>query len=247
MPISYRIDNPEEKGHRGSVRVMSHSEPDATGLVPWANITVSPPEEVPNFSGRRLSHEYVDTHSVPVPGTFNPSTDRELPNDKRHPSELFTHISPQIKAAYSDPSLRHTLPTMVGMAMHALHAEGDKPMADNLLTKFSSSLSRNAVKRGLAVPHPQNVEMTPDSAGLSRTFPLQRTSPDRLMQSYGESIGYREARSDEVSTARSWVKGRLRSKGETQFPELADIPSESKQGWLNSAVKPVPGQMELFG
>jgi hypothetical protein len=209
-------------------------------------VSLSRSREEPNFDNREwmradrygVSEDYSEIHDD---GNGNYA----------EPNELFTHISPQIRGAYVDHRLRHSVPTMIGLAMHHLGSQADVPMADSNLTQFSSALSRNAVSRGLAVPHYLNPEMRSgdaewDDDAEDYVEPPATTPPARL--TYSSSPPGTEATPQQVADARSWVKDRLRPakamRGESQF--TGDIPSESHQDWANSGIKPGPGQESLF-
>lgn len=185
---------------------------------PTADLTMAPSKEVPNYeTGQEMVrgklYSDVIRRSVDYP-RYRP--------DRHEPDELFTHVPPQIKFAYSDPSMRHTLPTMVGIAMRVMGAEHDTPMADSSLTDFSSRLSQNAAKRGLAVAHPGNQDM--ESSG-------NEGMPSRTTQDVDPSWMTRVSDTD-VSAARHWVRSRVRGeakpaakkdvkRGDSQFEQLS--------------------------
>ena len=219
------------------------STPNEWGEHPGAELSMSSAIEEPNFSTNYGHYDVSDEYE-------------DISGRDDDPTELFTHVPPQIRGAYSDPRIRHALPTMVGLAMNHLGSHADVPMADYSLTPFSAALSRNAVERGLAVPHYWNREMEtdgtidddsgewvndkPDVSSMRR-----RTvgSPDLEPEYYGDAASSRQ-----VSDARSWVKSRLQAtkavRGESQFK---DVPhSQAHQDWQAEGIKPGPGQERLF-
>lgn len=192
---------------------------------PIADLYMKPPREVPNF---------VESPSQPGKQVINSEYPWHNPG-KWQPDELFSHVPPQISGAFADPRMRHTLPTMVGIAMNRMGASKDVPMADSSLTEYSSALSRNAVERGLAVPHYFNRNMTagnetedeegntiyqaPDVSNMP-----ERTSWDTAM------YGWDPVPHTEVAAARQWVREKVRGpqqpkrknvkRGDSQFEQL---------------------------
>lgn len=174
------------------IAVSSEERDDEHGGYPAARVVMTPPEEVTNFeqTGDRLvfrrTQDYVDN----------------TPPRSGQPTELFTHVSPQVVGAHSDPRMRHTIPTLIGLGMKTFGAEHDVPMADSALTQYSSRLSRKAAGRGLAVANPDNVEMVGDKYS-------NEISPRRQFDPIDDDDPYRVSES-EVADARSWVRDRLR-------------------------------------
>lgn len=184
------------------------------------DVTMTNPAELPNFwgSNQQITRDFV----------------RENPG-KEAPTELFTHRPPQIETAYVDPSIRHTLPTMVMLGMQRMGAEHDTPMADYSLSPYSSKLSRAAHERGLAVGHPDNPDMSTEhhysDDGYS-TDDMYDDMPDYLVAPRTVS-DFLPKRMDAVSPediqrARTALKNRLRkpkpairaSRGDSQFEQL---------------------------
>jgi hypothetical protein len=201
-----------------AVSTTPRGEHPADYEYPIADLTMSPSKEVPNYMtgpdmvGGKLYSDVIQRD------TYYP---RYRP-DRWEPDELFTHVPPQIHNAFSDPSMRHTIPTMVGIAMRGMGNERETPMADSSLTDFSSRLSQNAVKRGLAVAHPGNREM--ESSGNNGIPP--RTTTD-LDPEWLEQVP-----DADVSAARHWVRSRIRGeakpapkknvkRGDSQFEQLS--------------------------
>lgn len=197
MAIRYfRKNHPQDR--TVDVTVLSDKSEDGGRSVPSGMVALSRPREEPNFDGG----EDVNTNGAA------PSYRRSSQFLRQHssaiftePTELFSHVSPQIKGAYVDPTLRHTLPTMVGLAMRSMGAEHDTPVADSSLTNFSSALSRNAAKRGLATPHPSNLAM--NATYMHGEMPRNTMSADRV-----PTEG--EVPTSEVAAARTWVRDRIR-------------------------------------
>ncbi len=172
---------------------------------PIADLTMAPSKEVPNYMTGPETVRGKYYSSVLQRDTYYP---RYRP-DRHEPDELFTHVPPQIKFAYSDPSMRHTVPTMVGIAMRGMGNERETPMADSSLTDFSSRLSQKAAKRGLAVAHPGNRNM--ESSG-NDGMPTRST--------YNlDPWGMNQVPDAEVSAARHWVRGRIRGEDKPAAPQ----------------------------
>lgn len=212
-----------KKDDRG-IHVMSASTVPKYGFVsshPAGEIYMSKPAELPNFWG---SHQQITRDFV-----------RENPG-KEAPTELFTHRSPQIDRAYVDPAIRHTLPTMVMLGMQQMGAEHDTPMADSSLSPYSSKLSRAASTRGLAVPHPDNPDMSTEDHYNSDEYDMDNMyedMPDRTIsaRAINEYIPKRMdvVSPEDVQRARTALKNRLRkpkpdvrvSRGTNQFEQLS--------------------------
>lgn len=245
MSISYRM---KKNGYDGSFHVSAVSDA-AEGLVdgfsgdpvvPYGDIKMLPAREEPNF-----------TSVGPGVGRSRPWYGTSDEFEERHggwetPSELFTHVSPQIREAFVDPRLRHTLPTMVGIAMHGVNATHDVPMADSSLSRWSSALSRNAAARGLAVPHPDNPEMDSHDPGWDdepRSIPRNTMSLPNTHRLWPDEVP-----PEAVKAGQQWVRSRLGQakarRGETQFKD--DPRSESQREWGEQRINPGPGQESLF-
>jgi len=99
---------------------------DLEGEHPYASITTStnPPREYANFDWRN---------------TAEPSK----------ATELFTHYqgSTTVETAFSDQTMRHHIPTLVGLA--AVHNPGTDLVVGSDLSKYSSRLVKHAVDKGL--------------------------------------------------------------------------------------------------
>lgn len=206
------------QGYRGGskriIALSDRSERDTVGSnrlrSPFGMVTMRPPREEPNFSGP--SHQ---PHS----------------EDGEVPTELFKHVSPEITGAYVDPSLKMALPTMVALGMQSHNAEKDLPMADYALTRFSSALSRNAVSRGLAKPHPLNPDMSATAGDDGEEYDFEhapmRWSGMRISE-MKSNPATREFSPEEVGAARNWVREKVRGpqkqkqikRGDSQFEQL---------------------------
>lgn len=139
------------------------------------------------------------------------------------PTQLFTHHSPVIEEAFVDPSLRHAVPTMIGMAMKAVGAEHDTPTASNDLSEWSSRLSQKAAARGLAKGHKDNPNM-----GTTNNIDMSAQRVYMFKDHTGEYEkpfrGSEEATPEEVSSARAWVRDRISaSRGTPSRPQKPQI------------------------
>lgn len=220
MAVTYRT----QKGP-GGVSVFATSdqweEHQITGQAgyPTGFVGVARSHERPNFA------QYDDR--------WTPPSERGLVSLDHHlemggtgePTELFTHYPPKVGVAFVDPKLRHHVPTMVGIAMHAMGDQHDKVMADESLTQFSSRLARNAVDKGLAVPHPHNPNM--EASSDTPRAPRMARRLDNVSVPPGDPVSRRQ-----VTQAKEWVRSRLRP--DTPLPHAA-------QG------QQLQGQMQLPG
>lgn len=218
MAILYHTSSSDDEFDVRSVSTKPRGYHPSDYTYPTADLTMSPSKEVPNYMvGRDMLRGKIYDNVI-MRDTYYP---RYRP-DRHEPDELFTHVPPHIKFAFSDPSMRHTVPTMVGIAMRGMGATNETPMADNSLTDFSSRLSRNAAKRGLAVAHPGNKDM--ESSG-------SEGMPERSTYDIDPSWMTRVP-DTEVSAARHWVRSRIRGeaapapkqdikRGDSQFEQLS--------------------------
>lgn len=213
MTISYRVYPGEQQvhvlaagkeiNHLGS---GSNRPPEESGQVPVAEMMVEKAKELPNFNTNAvqawgdwkhngLSYHWNEAHE-----------DYAETRTDHHPTELFTHRPPQITYAMSDPAMRHTIPTMVGLALQhdpAGMASG-KIMADASLTAHSSKLSQRAAKRGLGiVADPRNTGMEADD--VDNAFPSRTMWPTDVERRYPI-----KATPEEVTQARQWVRDKVR-------------------------------------
>lgn len=179
------------------------------------DIFVISPQETPNFMGQ---HQAVAEHFA----ESNPG--------QEHPTELFSHSPPYVFSAYVDPSIRHTMPTMVALAVNKMGAAHDTIMSADSLTAYSSRLSRAANSRGMSVPDPQNATMSANSTAQDLPYadmPERTIGP--LWLAEGMPRNMEEATPDEVAQARQSVKDRLRKskrtpqvkRGASQFEQLS--------------------------
>lgn len=211
MAIRYRVYPGEEQTH--VIAVGKEITPDSPGTGadigkhPVAEMMVEKAKEIPNFNPHVKTVQGIENHNG-LSYQWNEAHEdwAEMRTD-HHPTELFTHRPPQITYAMSDPRVRHTIPTMVGLAM-----QHDKPgmasgqiMADNSLSPHSSKLSQRAAKRGL------NVIGDPRNPGMERDEYSDADFPDRTMWKNDIDRRYPiEASPEQVHSARQWVRGQLR-------------------------------------
>lgn len=144
------------------------------------------------------------------------------------PTELFTHTPPQITSAHVDPSLRHSVPTMVALALQ--RSGGRTIMADSSLSRFSSRLSKNAAKRGLpVVGDPKNPNMGTTSTyeqSISRkTVHINPHDEFSMERHFGD--GNDPVSDEDVRSARTTVRNMLRPTKKLtspQFKNYVDVP-----------------------
>lgn len=206
------------------VELTSYGEHDSSGWTsgyPMGTVAMVAGKELPNFStslsGEQQSSAEYHAHS------------REA--SRNPPRELFTHVSPQVISAFSDPRMRHTIPTMIAIGMKALGAEHDVPMADYSLSAHSSKLSKNAANRGLAVPDPGNPRMRTGDEGSGRVSDMRRRFAVNLPNPKAQGVvGTEWVPEHEVAAGREWVRNRLRGP-RNLGPQFTPQP-EGEQGTL---------------
>lgn len=83
------------------------------------------------------------------------------------PTELF-HTDPDrlvVDTAYAHPDMRKHIPHLLAIAQ--MDNPNTKLTASNDLSGYSSRLSKNAAKKGLVLPHPDNLDMAGDPTDIS--------------------------------------------------------------------------------
>lgn len=133
------------------------------GYAPFASLTVKPPTEKP-----LMGRDWVDvsTEKATYLGLQDDGEgEKNLAPHYQH--QMFEHQPMEITEAFSDPRVRHTIPTLVGLAMTRFR-EGMPTVSDNL-SIHSSKLAANAVGRGLAEPHEFNPNMEVSNSARLRT------------------------------------------------------------------------------
>jgi hypothetical protein len=181
---------------------------------PAALVTMSGAEESPNFEARQ-DWNYDQKKMVGSYGVSYDYWNRTEDAYGKQPTELFTHVPPQIRGAYADPSIRHVMPTLVGIAMNRMGASREVPMADSTLSRYSAALSRNAAKRGLATPNPNNPTMT-SGQGEDGAPADYSDMPSFTVDNTETRRGFEAVGAEEVSGARNWVRSKIRGAGQTQ-------------------------------
>lgn len=169
---------------------------------------------------------YMQAYHYPSTEAVNFDT-RGMP---RHPdtTEFFTHHpkSTMVDLAFSDPSMRHTMPTI---GAYFANKYGELTISGSL-SKHSSKLSRNALDRGLPVtPSVSNpdVEVTNDhtfnamSAEIPRNWPkVSETAPIPDQEVRREIPDY------EIKEAKNYLREALGRKKplSNQFNDHVDHP-----------------------
>ena len=87
----------------------------------------------------------------------NVSKDYEGEDD---PSTLFTHKPPTIIGAFTHSSMRHTVPTLFGLARND---HGNDLVVGESLSKHSSRLAKKGAKRGAVIAN----DINPDSVAMN--------------------------------------------------------------------------------
>lgn len=223
-PVEYQVARTGYVAVRGGREVPNFH----TAMPQWAWVT--PKGGNPDGS----DDEYKQVGGTYVDKNFGKST------------ELFTHHSPEVEEAFVDPSLRHAVPTMIGMAMKALGAEHDIPTASNDLSEWSSRLSQKAAARGLAKGHKDNPSMGVTNK-IDMSAQLVHMFKTRTGEYENPYPGNDEATPEEVSSARSWARSRVKGKRGEQFKAVEDPSiSTSQREWQSQRINPGPGQETLF-
>lgn len=161
--------------------------------VPKAEITVINNRYTPNFHGNQISSEYryniMKTHPE-VHDVFSYAEDNP-------PTTLFSHEPAIINDAFADPSMRHTVPTLLAMA----HKEHRTLQPASSLSVHSSRLAKKALAMGLITPNPSNSE-----AEVNNGLDFQEITEPSDNNEY-----YEEVPQHEVSGANAYLRGLLRT------------------------------------
>lgn len=194
MAIKYFRQNtgPVLGGDNPGSRVWAFSDKQAT----------TPPDEV-YASQTGYPHGYVEvrpSRETPISrsGVWD-SRESDTP-------EMFAHTPPEINAAFVDPSIRHALPTMVGLALHDLGSAGSTPQVDHRLSPYSSPLAKHASRKGLVTGSPENPNMNATFGGGSQHRPMLHWTPSPRRGRAEAS----ELQPAEVTRSKEWVRNRLR-------------------------------------
>jgi hypothetical protein len=77
---------------------------------------------------------------------------------KHAPTELFTNMPAEVSGAFSDPSMGHAIPTLLGLAaQHTLRQTGRMPMPAASLSEKSAPMVRKLISKGVQLPtNPEN-------------------------------------------------------------------------------------------
>jgi hypothetical protein len=100
----------------------------------------------------------------------NPGTSFDYRNrtgGSKPPTELF-HTDPDrlvVDSAYAHPDMSRHIPHLLAIAQ--MDNPNTKLTASEDLSGYSSRLSRNAAKKGLVLPHPDNLDMAGDPKDIS--------------------------------------------------------------------------------
>jgi hypothetical protein len=197
---------------RGETRLAAVSDKTRTGETQYKMFDSQRPvatDERHPMGVLQMSHSQ-EKPSFETRGGYGPSVAHHLANGEDDPTELFVHTPAQITGAYVDPSMRHVLPTMVGLAMHRMAGANAPIMADYRLTNYSSALSQRAAAKGLAVSDPRNPDMSPDE---DENFPIDYEEMPTQSMSVGTAAQMRssfdEVSPHDVRNARNTVRRRL--------------------------------------
>ncbi len=151
--------------------------------------------------------EYLDrpyAYVVVTPRSFRNNFFSDGPDwiNKDGAETLFEEIPPVVDAAFSDTSMRHTVPTLLAMA----HNQEGPLTATHDLSKHSSKLVKKAVSMGVAKTHRDNpsAEAT-NTLGFTETF----TNDKNLQQ-----LGAVAVPQEDVARAKQTVRSLLRPQKE---------------------------------
>ena len=139
-PRSYRGEDPGDGGYPIARVKLSYEQGEGT---------------TPNFDKSAMNHGGISFDY------------RNRTGGSKPPTELF-HTDPDrlvVDSAFSHPDMSRHVPHLLAIAqMDNPHV---KLSAAEDLSGYSSRLSRNAAKRGLVLPHPDNLDMAGDPKDIS--------------------------------------------------------------------------------
>lgn len=159
---------------------------------PKAHISIFKPFSLPNF--------------YPAPGGLKPTSDFAA---SKSPTTLFTDYPAEIEEAFSHTSMRHTVPTLLGLAKNRYHVL----QAPENLSPHSSRLVKRGEKMGAVMVNPDNptAEVMNDGS-FSDADNLAYTSQ---LENPSSRIGPDKQVSDiDVQNARNTVREILRPRKE---------------------------------
>jgi hypothetical protein len=168
------------------------------GWLPSAHVDVTHERELPNFvesndgkaplepprSEATKQYETASEQTYVRPDPFGPDPSgrsrTQIYQGSRHaPSELFHNMPAQVIGAFSDPKMKATMPTLLGLAgQHTLDRTGRLPMPDSSLSSQSAPMVQKVVSRGAALPvNPENpTNMRTNNINRLNVLPVDMTS-----------------------------------------------------------------------
>lgn len=156
-----------------------------------------------NFISRSIVQHYSPyLHSSPEGKMWN--EDRVMRG--KHPKLFFAQPS-MIEGLYSDPSMRHTVPTLLGLMVN------DNPGSltyDDSLSETSAPLAQKGIDLGVVSPNPHNPSARPSNSIRVKTWVDEMSNKDIPISE------------DRVKAARDTVRSTLRPK--KAEPEAPAVP-----------------------
>lgn len=135
-----------------------------------------------HFRSQGMSHEYIDQYHYdnPLPEPDPDSDpddveawDRRLHDEIPAPDTLFHMTSPTVTYLATDPSLRHTVPTLLGAALQFGREAGRPVVASSSLSRHSAPIVQRGIDAGV-VKMPDGAEGPRVTNGL-RLQPMELT------------------------------------------------------------------------
>lgn len=217
-------------------RSVFTDEHGTAGNFPVAEIEVAPPRERMLFDAYDYSvdHDLGNTsaehmYSRMKSQGYSENEIHKAVEEQYNTPQMFYHEPAEVIGLYADPSMRHTVGTLGGLALNQF----GKVRADSVLSEQSSRLVRRGVDAGLVEPNPLNTSV--ESNIITNLEPLTEvydvessTNTNRIHPEY-----HSEVSKPRVDQARKTIHGMLRPKtSPEQFgPFLPDPQLPGMEGY----------------
>lgn len=190
-----------------------------------------------------------NNNRVKKPST-NPNRAKDietLSKDPRFSPDTLFETKPEyleVTDAFVDPTLRHALPTMTGIAMNDY--PGVPLMPSDSLSVHSSKVARHAIKNGWMIPNPFNplTETTNTMEGINRQY-ARIESPEDEEELFGDRVS-----TADVQQAQNTYKNIIRGVPPRKTLPITEsgLGHQFKEYPLTGIAHPVlPGMEESFG
>ena len=196
-------------------RSVFTDEHGTAGKFPVAEIEVAPPRERMMFdaSDYSVNHDLANTSSESMyfrmkSQGYSENEIHKAVEEQYNTPQMFYHEPAEVIGLYADPSMRHTVGTLGGLAINQF----GKLRADSILSDQSSRLVRRFVDSGLVEPHPLNTDaesnITTNLEPITETYDVESPTNPNLV--HPEFLS--EVSKPRVDQARKTIHGMLRPK-----------------------------------